>query len=123
MPSTEVVAFVAVIAAVILGFISLIRLIGLWIVHRTIRNAVDRNPEMVEPMLAQVFAPKGSDGDQRLSVILLAVGIAMIAASVIIGASWMHYAVAAACFPLIVGTALWLRLILNDRARRRAGKQ
>jgi len=123
MPSTEMVAFVAVVAAVILGFISLIRLIGIWIVHRTIRNAVDKNPEAVESLLAQLVAPTGNDGDERLSVILVAVGIAMIVASVIVGADWMHYSVAAACFPLIVGTALWLRLILTQRARRRGSRQ
>jgi hypothetical protein len=32
----------------------------------------------------------------------------------------MHYAIAGALFPLIVGTALWLRLYVMARAQRRA---
>jgi hypothetical protein len=48
----------------------------------------------------------------------------MVVASLIIGdPSWMHYAIAAACFPLIVGTALWLRLFVTERARRRGSAQ
>jgi hypothetical protein len=35
----------------------------------------------------------------------------------------MHYAIAGACFPLIVGTALWLRLFMLERARRRGSGQ
>jgi hypothetical protein len=37
--------------------------------------------------------------------------------------SWIHYAVAGASFPLIVGTALWLRLFFIERAGRRGSAE
>ena len=124
MPATEMVVMIAVCTALALAFINLLRLLGLWISHRTIRRAVDKNPDMAEPLLAQLAAPKTSEGDSRLSVILVALGVAMIVGSVIINdPSWMHYAVAGACFPLIVGTALWLRLHMMERARRRGAAE
>ena len=65
--------------------------------HHTILRAVERNPESAQSVLAQIAAPNGGEGDERLSVILVAVGIAMVVASVIINdASWMHYAITAA---------------------------
>jgi len=124
MPATEMVVTIGVATAVMLTLISLIRLAAMAITHRTIRRAMVDNPDAAEPLLAQLAAPKGNDGDARLSVILVAVGIAMVVGSIIIGdPAWMHYAIAAACFPLIVGTALWLRLFITERMRRRGSSE
>lgn len=124
MPATEMVVMVAVVAAVVLGFISIIRLLAMWIAHRTILRAVERNPDMAQPLLTRLATPGGGEGDERLSVILVAVGIAIVVASTIINdPAWMHYAIAAASFPLIVGTALWLRQFIMERARRRGSGQ
>ena len=124
MPATEMVVMVAVLVAAVLTVISLIRLLAMVITHRTIRRAMADNPELAEPLLAQLASPNPTDSDSRLSVILVAVGAAMVVGSVIIGdPSWMHYAIAAACFPLIVGTALWLRQFIVERMRRRGPTQ
>jgi hypothetical protein len=124
MPATEMVVMVAVVTALALSFISVLRLFAMWIGHRTIRRAVEKDPDAAQPLLAQLAAPGSDEGDHRLSVILVAVGIAMVVASLIIGdPAWMHYAIAGACFPLIVGTALWLRLFMLERARRRGSGQ
>jgi hypothetical protein len=124
MPLTEMVVMVAIIAALFLGFINLVRLAVLMITHRTIRRLVESDPEKAEAMLARVGDRGDRSGDDRLSTILIAVGIAMIAASVVINdPAWIHYGVAAALFPLIVGTALWLRLFMLERASRRAARQ
>jgi len=124
MPATEMVVMVAIVTALVLGFISIVRLLAMWIAHRTILRAVERNPDSAPSLLAQLAAPKGDAGDERLSIILVAVGVAMVVGSVIINdPAWMHYAVAAASFPLIVGTALWLRQFITERARRRGSGQ
>lgn len=121
MPATEMIVMVAVISAVVLGFIHLVRLVGTVVLHKTVRRVADRNPESAEGLIEQLMQPRPEGGDDRLSTILVAVGIAMIAASVVIGdPAWMHYAIAGALFPLIVGTALWLRLYIIRRAGRRA---
>ena len=124
MPATEMIVMIAVIAALVLGFIHLLRLVSAMILHRTVRRVVDRDPAAAEGLLAKLTEPRVASGDDRLSTILVALGIAMIAASIVIGdPSWMHYGIAAALFPLILGTALWLRLFLIERARRRAARQ
>jgi hypothetical protein len=124
MPATEMIVMIAVVSALALSFIHLVRLVATAIMHKTIRRVVERDPGSAEAMIARLGSPPERSGDDRLSTILVAVGIAMIAASVIINdPGWMHYAIAGACFPLIVGTALWLRLFLLERAKRRAARQ
>jgi hypothetical protein len=124
MPYTEMVVMVAIVSALVLGFVHLVRLAALLIMHRTVRKVVERDPGKAEEMIAGLKAAPTSGGDDRLSTILIAVGIAMIAASIVINdPNWIHYGVAAALFPLIVGTALWLRLFILERANRRAAKQ
>lgn len=124
MPASEMVVMIAVATAAVLTILSLIRLAAMAITHRTIRRAMADNPDAAQPLLAALAAPKGNDGDARLSVILVAIGAAMVVGSIIIGdPAWMHYAIAAACFPLIVGTALWLRLFIVERMQRRGSSQ
>lgn len=121
----QTILLVAVFSAVVLAFINLLRLTASAMLHRTIRRALDKDPSRAAPLIERLAAarPESSD-DGRLSTILVAIGIAMIAASVVIGdPNWMHYGVAAALFPLVVGTALWLRLFMIERAKRRASRQ
>ena len=122
MPATEMIVMIAVVAALALSFIHLLRFATTAIFHKTVRRVIDRDPAKAEEMLAQLGAPQES-GDDRLSVILIALGIAMVAASVVINApNWVHYGIAGALFPLIIGTALWLRLYFLERSRRGAGQ-
>jgi hypothetical protein len=124
MPTTEMVAMVAVVAALALGFINIVRLLGTLVLHRTIRKMAERDPEGAQTLVAQLAQPRAADGDDRLSTILVAIGIAMIVGSIVVGdPRWMHYAIAGALFPLIVGTALWLRQYMIERARRRGSQQ
>ena len=123
MPTTEMIVMIAVTAALALSFVHLLRLATTAIFHKTVRRVIDRDPAKADEMLAQLGQPQPS-GDDRLSVILIALGIAMVAASVVINdASWMHYGIAGALFPLIIGTALWLRLYLLERSQRRGARQ
>jgi hypothetical protein len=124
MPATEMIVMIAVVSAVALSFIHVVRLVGTAIIHKTVRRAVDRDPAAAESLLAELARPRQPSGDDRLSVILVALGIAMVAASVVINdPAWMHYGVAAALFPLILGTALWLRVFVMGRMGRRGGSE
>ena len=119
MPVTEMIVMVSVFAAVALSFVHVLRLVGTLALHRTIRRAVEVDPGTAVPLLDSLARPGAKDGDDRLSVLLIAIGIAMVAASIVVNdPGWMHYGIAAALFPLIVGTALWLRLFFLERARR-----
>ena len=124
MPTTEMVVMVAITAALVLAFVNIVRLIGTLVMHRTIRKMAERDPEAAQSLLTRIAQPAERGGDDRLSTILIAIGIAMIVGSIVVGdPRWMHYAVAGALFPLIVGTALWLRQYMIERARRRATQQ
>jgi hypothetical protein len=122
MPLGEAVTTIAAIAALALGFISIIRLIGTTVMHRTIRRVVDKDPASAEPLLSRLTTqPAQRAGDDRLAVILVAIGVAMIVAPIIAvdDAGLIRAIIAAALFPLIIGFALGLRLFLMRRAARR----
>ena len=123
MPTTEMVVMVAITAAMLLAFIHVVRLLSALLLHKTIRKAINRDPQKADAMIARLGDPSSGADDDRFSTILIAVGVAMIAASLVIGdPQWLHYGVAAALFPLLVGTALWLRLFIQRRTRRAGGE-
>jgi Flp pilus assembly protein TadB len=123
MPTTEMVVTIAVTAAMLLAFIHVLRLITTFLLHRTISKAIDRDPKKADEMIARLGDPASGGDDDRFSTILIAVGVAMIAASIVVGdPAWMHYGVAAALFPLLVGTALWLRSFIQRRTERASTK-
>ena len=124
MPLTEMTVMVAIIAALILGFIQVLRLAASAMLHRTIRKAVEKEPASAEPLLARLAAPRSTPDDDRLAIILVALGLAMVAASAVIGDEGiMRVGIAAAMFPLFVGGALWLRFRTAEQARRRGEQQ
>lgn len=124
MPATEMIVMVAAFSALALVVIQLLRLAGVAIRHKSVRKLVDRDPVAAERLIAGLDAPKEQSGDDRLGLILVAFGAAMVGASVIAGdvGDWTRYGVAAALFPLIVGAALWLRHYAIERARRGEAK-
>ena len=121
MPFTEMVVMIAVSTAFVLGFIHFFRLVGVGITHRTIRKAIDRDPAAAEPLLERLSAPAPitERGDDRTATLLIAFGLALLVATLVINESnWMRYGVAGAAFPLIIGVALWLRHYALNRSRR-----
>jgi membrane associated rhomboid family serine protease len=120
MPWSEMIVMVAIVSAIVLATIHVLRLIGIAIMHRTIRKTIDKDPAAAEPLLTRLTAPvEAKGGDDRTATLLIAFGIAMVVASLVIGdTNWMHYAIAGAVFPLIIGTALWLRHYRLDRSQR-----
>ena len=118
MPFTEMVVMIAAFSALVLGMVHLARLLGTMIMHRTIRKAIDRDPHSAEPLLTRLTAPIEPSGDDRTATLLIAFGIAMVVSSLVVGdPRWMHYAIAGAVFPLIIGSALWLRHYLINRTQ------
>ena len=121
MPTTEMIAMIAVVAALALGFIALLRLIATTITHRTIQKAIESNPQLAEGLLQKLTERKERSGDDRLAMILVAIGITMAAAPIIAidDPGIVRVALAASLFPLLVGATLWLRFRAVERARRR----
>ena len=121
MAWTAMVLSIAMVAAGALVLIALFRLISTLINHRTIRKAVETNPELAQELLNKLTARRETSGDDRLAIVLVAIGVAMAAAPLIAvdDPGIVRFAVGAALFPLLVGGALWLRSFAAQRARRR----
>jgi hypothetical protein len=121
MPATEMTVIIAIVAGLALGFIALLRLLNTLIVHRTIRNAVASDPQHTEAVLARLTARREGAGEDRLAIVLVALGVAMVGAALIAvdDPGDMRAAIGAALFPLLVGGALWLRWRATVRARAR----
>src|ERR671920_653459 len=109
MPWTEAVVTMAIACAMMLGFIALLRFGSTLITHRTLRKAVEANPQLSDDLLRKLTARReSSGGDDRLAIVLVAIGIAMAAAPIIAidDPGIVRFAVAASLFPLLVGGAL-----------------
>ena len=121
MPLTEMVVTVAIISGGTLLLIALLRLVGPAITHRTIRKAVDSNPELAQTLLARLTERKERSGDDKLAMVLIAIGVAMFAAPIIAidDRGIVRLAIAASLFPLLVGATLWLRYRAAERAKLR----
>src|SRR5690242_21442030 len=104
MPLTEMVAMIAVVAGMALGFIAFLRLIAITITHKTIRKTVETKPELAEEALRKLMTRREGPADDRLAIVLIAIGIAMAAAPVIAidDPGMIRLAIAAALFPLLV---------------------
>ena len=125
MPATEMIVTVAMVAALALVAIQLFRLAATAIRHKTVRRVIERDPAAAEAVIAELRMPEATGGDDRLGLILLALGIATLAASFTAGETggWTDYGVGAAMFPLIVGAALMLRHYVIERAKRRGNAE
>lgn len=120
MPFTEMVVMLALFSAFTLGGVHLLRLIATGILHRTIRKAIDKDPRAAEPLLDRLSIAEPSADDDRTAILLIAFGTSMVAATLVINdPNWVDYGIAGAIFPLVIGTALWLRHYLINRSPRK----
>jgi len=130
-PTTELVAVsdqlfsllenVTVVALFCVGFFLLARLLHAWMLHRSIRRALEAKSDAVGPLIEKLNKPyehlswQGgketvSGGDDRNALVLLAIGLAMAGFGLIQGHEQLiRTAVGAALFPIFVGIALLVR--------------
>ena len=102
------------LAAVALFFIAQVsRVLRNRALHATLRKSVESGqpltPELIENLDR---APEPGSADQRIGFVLIALGLALIAAAAINGGNDFRDLVALSMFPLFVGGALLLRLRL-----------
>jgi membrane associated rhomboid family serine protease len=121
MPWSEMIATIAIAAGLVLAFVAVVRLFATIVTHRTLRKAIETKPELAEGLLQKLTARRESSGDDRLAIILIAIGLAMVAAPIIAidDPGIVRFAIGAALFPLLVGGALWMRSRAAERAKRR----
>jgi hypothetical protein len=134
-PTTEMVAIsdsffrlmenITMVALFVVGFFLVSRLIHAWMMHRSIRRALDAKSDSVTPLIEKLNKPyehigpwklgatgSGSSGnnEDRNGLVLLAIGLAMAGFGLIQGDEQMiREAAGAALFPAFVGIALLVR--------------
>ena len=130
-PTTELVAIsdgffhllenITVLALFVVGFFLLARLLHAWMMHRSIRRALDAKSDSVTPLIEKLNKPyehlgpwggggTGGNNEDRNGLVLLAIGLAMAGFGLIQGTQEvMRTAAGAALFPAFVGIALLVR--------------
>lgn len=128
-PTTELVALssdffgwlenITMVALFVIGFFLLARLINAWMLHRSIRRALDAKSDTALAMIDKLNKPyeqfafgRSGDapGDDRNGLVLLAIGLAMAGFGLVQGHEQLiRIAVGAALFPAFVGIALLTR--------------
>ena len=128
-PTTELVAIsgdffgwlenITMVALFVIGFFLLARLINAWMLHRSIRRALDAKSDTALAMIDKlnkpyeqfVFGRSGdAPGDDRNGLVLLAIGLAMAGFGLVQGHEQLiRISLGAALFPAFVGIALLYR--------------
>lgn len=116
MPTTEMVAMIAAFASMLLGFLAIVRFLRAWLLHRTLRKAIDRDsaaaPALIERIGALEDGRNQLGNDDRNGMVLIALGLALVGFAMIgLGnrPDEMRVVASAALFPLFVGIALLVR--------------
>ncbi len=130
-PTTELVAIsdsffgwlenITMVALFVVGFFLLARLLHAWMLHRSIRRALEAKSDAVSPLIDKLNKPyehlgwqggkeTASGGDDRNALVLLAIGLAMAGFGLIQGHEQLiRTSAGAALFPVFVGIALLIR--------------
>lgn len=132
-PTTELVAIsdsffrlldnLTMLALFVVGFFLLARLIHAWMMHRSIRRALEAKSDAVSPLIEKLNKPyehlgpwtagsatANASNEDRNGLVLLAIGLAMAGFGLIQGHEQVIRAAAgAALFPAFVGIALLVR--------------
>ena len=127
-PTTELVAVsthffhlienITMVALFVVGFFLLARLLHAWMLHRSIRRALEGKSDAVGPLIDKLNKPYEHIGapsaeapaDDRNALVLIAIGLAMAGFGLIQGHEQLvRVAVGAALFPAFVGVALLVR--------------
>lgn len=129
-PTTELVAVsndffgwlenITMVALFVVGFFLLARLLHAWMLHRSIRRALEAKSDAVTPLIDKLNKPyehlgwqgtaEPAGGDDRNALVLLAIGLAMAGFGLIQGHEQLiRISAGAALFPAFVGIALLVR--------------
>lgn len=129
-PTTELVAIsdsffgllenITMVALFVIGFFLLARLLHAWMLHRSIRRALEAKSDAALPLIDKLnkpyehlgFGARQGDapGDDRNGLVLIAIGLAMAGFGLIQGHEQLvRLSAGAALFPAFVGAALLYR--------------
>ena len=129
----EVIAIVAIALCMLTAFIYFLKLLQAWLLHRTLRDAIQRDSAIAGELVDKIDRSDSTDlgrqrlgSDDRNGLVLVAVGLALFGFAMVVNdPEWIRYGIGAALFPLLVGLALlarhfWLSRVLEREVAARA---
>ena len=114
MPKEELAAIIALTSATLIGFVFLLRFLRAFLLHRTLRKAIETQlpgtSALIERM-ADLGGPGGAGTDDRSGMILIALGLGLIGFTLIAIGGWgtQRILLGGSLFPLLVGAVLLWR--------------
>lgn len=120
--SVDAFIFAILTTGAVLTVIHLTRLLQTWMQHRTIREAISRDSESVQSLIAGIELdrqPPVGATDDRTAIVLISLGIALFLFGLIQGsAEDLRNVAGAAVFPILVGLGLLVRFYIARRRDR-----
>lgn len=116
MPVTEMIVGLSAGLFMLVGFVFLLRLIQASLLHRTLRDAIQRDSVVAAQLVDRIGgggdlngSKRAGGNDDRTGMVLVALGLAIFGFALIAGGEEWREGVGAALFPILVGAALLIR--------------
>ena len=107
---TDMIIMVSIGVLLLVAFRYLLDFVQMWMAHKTVRNAIREKSEGAAELLANLSNPPSRTQDDRTGLVLVAIGVALIGFTLIVGdPDWLRYGLGASLFPILVGAVLLLR--------------
>ena len=121
MPVFELFAIIAITSGLLIGFVFLLRFLRAFLLHRTLRKAIDAQLPDADKLIERIGdlrGPGNTNNDDRNGMILVALAVGLIGFTLIAVDQWSDQRVmlGGALFPLLVGAVLIWRHRLLTRA-------
>jgi len=125
MSTPEMISALAAALVSLIAFIYFMRVIQAWMLHRTLREAIQRDSaaagQLIDRIERQDRSGPEARGDDRNGLVLIALGVALAGYALIVNdPEWSRYGLGAALFPVLVGLVLVARHVWLRRANRDA---
>ena len=114
MPKEELAAVIAITSALLIGFVFLLRFFRAYLLHRTLRKAIEAQlpgaGSLIERM-SEMGGPRGTGNDDRNGLIMIALAFALAGFTILAFDDWptQRILLGASLFPLFVGAVLMWR--------------
>jgi hypothetical protein len=117
----DIVISIAIAAAAVLIVGQIGRVLRTMMLHQTIRRGFSEGSPIAPELIDRIDRKKANQGfsDDRIGVVLIAIGLAVLGFGIIAGGSPddVRAAIGSSLFPLLVGAALLGRHLVIRRAR------
>jgi hypothetical protein len=121
----RLIANIFTILAFLIAFIYFLKLVEAWLLHRSFREAIQRDTGVAGTLLDRLEAGSSSNrqrGDDRTGLLLIAVGVALIGFTLVVNdPRWIRYGLGSAFFPTFAGIVLLVRHVWLRRVAGRGG--